>query len=164
MTLSQDMDSDVLYKAIISIVISVAIFGIFKLVLSSKLADLKGTQKLLGLISVIIVGIELAFLGMLFDLYTIAASIIASLGVAFALVSFALQNHLKNMVAGIGLYLNKKIDIGDIIEIDDKKGTIIEFHLMKTVALTDGGKYMNIPNLKFSETIVLISHSERKKV
>jgi len=158
------MDSDVLYKAIISIVISVAIFGIFKLVLSSKLADLKGTQKLLGLISVIIVGIELAFLGMLFDLYTIAASIIASLGVAFALVSFALQNHLKNMVAGIGLYLNKKIDIGDIIEIDDKKGTIIEFHLMKTVALTDGGKYMNIPNLKFSETIVLISHSERKKV
>lgn len=111
----------------------------------------------------VIVGIELTYLGLQFDLFTLAASIIASLGVAFALISFALQNHLKNMVAGIGLYLNKRIDIGDIIEIDDQKGTIIEFHLMKTIALTDDGKFMNIPNLKFSETIVLISHSERKK-
>lgn len=129
--------------------------------MSRKLADLKGTQKLLGLISVIIIGLELVFLGMLFDLFTIAASVIASAGVAFALVSFALQNHLKNMVSGIGLYLNKRIDIGDILEIDGKKGTIIEFHLMKTIALTDDGEFMNIPNLKFNETVILISHKDK---
>jgi small-conductance mechanosensitive channel len=126
------------------------------------LSNLKGTQKLLGLISIIIIGLELTFLGVLFDLFTIAASVIASAGVAFALVSFALQNHLKNMVSGIGLYLNKRIDIGDIVEIDSKKGTIIEFHLMKTVAVTDDGKFMNIPNLKFNETVVLISHKDKK--
>ena len=130
--------------------------------MSRKLSNLKGTQKLLGLISVIIIGLELTFLGVLFDLFTIAASVIASAGVAFALVSFALQNHLKNMVSGIGLYLNKRIDIGDIVEIDSKKGTIIEFHLMKTVALTNDGKFMNIPNLKFNETVVLISHKDKK--
>jgi len=130
--------------------------------MSRKLSNLKGTQKLLGLISVIIIGLELTFLGVLFDLFTIAASVIASAGVAFALVSFALQNHLKNMVSGIGLYLNKRIDIGDVVEIDSKKGTIIEFHLMKTVALTDDGKFMNIPNLKFNETVVLISHKDKK--
>lgn len=133
-----------------------------KFLMSRKLSNLKGTQKLLGLISVIIIGLELTFLGVLFDLFTIAASVIASAGVAFALVSFALQNHLKNMVSGIGLYLNKRIDIGDIVEIDSKKGTIIEFHLMKTVALTDDGKFMNIPNLKFNETVVLISHKDKK--
>lgn len=130
--------------------------------MSRKLSNLKGTQKLLGLISVIIIGLELTFLGVLFDLFTIAASVIASAGVAFALVSFALQNHLKNMVSGIGLYLNKRIDIADVVEIDGKKGTIIEFHLMKTVALTDDGKFMNIPNLKFNETVVLISHKDKK--
>ena len=157
------MEADVISKAIISIVISIAIFAVIKILMSSKLADLKGTQKLLGLISVIIVGIELAYLGLLFDLYTVATSVIASLGVAFALVSFALQNHLKNIVSGIGLYLNKRIDIGDIIEIDGKKGTITEFHLMKTIALTDDGKLMNIPNLKFNETVVLISRNENKK-
>jgi len=133
-----------------------------KFLMSRKLSNLKGTQKLLGLISIIIIGLELTFLGVLFDLFTIAASVIASAGVAFALVSFALQNHLKNMVSGIGLYLNKRIDIGDIVEIDSKKGTIIEFHLMKTVALTDDGKFMNIPNLKFNETVVLISHKDKK--
>ncbi|WP_420544688.1 mechanosensitive ion channel domain-containing protein [Nitrosopumilus sp.] len=131
--------------------------------MSSKLANLKGIRKLLGLASVIIVGIELAFLGRLFDLYTIAASVIASVGVAFALVSFALQNHLKNMVSGIGLYLNKRIDIGDIVKMDGKKGKIIEFHLMKTVAIMDDGRFMNILNLKFNEIITLISHDNSRK-
>ena len=100
---------------------------------------------------------------MLFDLYTIAASVIASVGVAFALVSFALQNHLKNMISGIGFYMNKRIDIGDIVEVDGTKGTITEFQLMKTIAVTDDGKFMSIPNLKFNESIVLISHKEDNK-
>ncbi|WP_316504317.1 mechanosensitive ion channel domain-containing protein [Nitrosopumilus sp.] len=157
------MEADIIYKAIISIVISIIIFAVIKMLMSSKLANLKGTQKLLGLISVIIVGIELAFLGILFDLFTIAASVIASVGVAFALVSFALQNHLKNMISGIGLYMNKRINIGDIIEVDGTKGTITEFQLMKTVAVTEDGKFMSIPNLKFNESVVLISHKEDDK-
>ena len=144
------METNTIYYAIISTMVSATFFIMVKFFMSHKLHNLKGTQKLLGLISVIIIGLELAFLGVLFDLFTIAASVIASVGVAFALVSFALQNHLKNMVSGIGLYLNKRIDIGDIIEIDDKKGTLIEFHLMMTVALTDDGEFMNIPNLKFN--------------
>ncbi len=148
--------------AAISIMVAVTIFAITKYFVSRKLSNLKGTQKLLGLISVILIGIELTYLGVLFDLFTLASSVIASLGVAFALVTFALQNHLKNIVSGIGLYMNKRIDIGDIIEIDDKKGTIVEFHLMKTIALTDNGEFMNIPNLKFSETVVLISHKDKK--
>ena len=148
--------------AAISIIVAVSIFAIAKYLVSRKLSNLKGTQKLLGLISVILIGVELTYLGVLFDLFTLASSVIASLGVAFALVTFALQNHLKNIVSGIGLYMNKRIDIGDIIEIDDKKGTIVEFHLMRTIALTDNGEFMNIPNLKFNETVILISHKDKK--
>ena len=156
------MDLNTAYSAILSIVISVSIFAITKYLMSSKLSDLKGTQKLLGLISIIIIGIEMTYLGVLFDLFTLAASVIASFGVAFALITFALQNHLKNIVSGIGLYMNKRIDIGDTIEIDGKKGTITEFHLMKTIAITDNGEFMNIPNLKFNETVILISHKDKK--
>lgn len=134
-----------------------------KSLMSKKLGDLKGIQKLVGLISVIIFGINLVYLGLLFDLFTLAASVVASIGVAFALVSFALQNHLKNIVSGIGLYMNSRIDIGDILEIDGKKGTIIEFHLMKTIAITEEGEFINIPNLKFSEAVIMISHKERNK-
>ena len=156
------MELNTAYHAILSIVISVSVFAVIKYLMSSKLSDLKGTQKLLGLISIIIIGIEMTYLGVLFDLFTLAASVIASLGVAFALITFALQNHLKNIVSGIGLYMNKRIDIGDIIEIDGKKGTIAEFHLMKTIAITDNGEFMNIPNLKFNETVILISHKDKK--
>lgn len=157
------MESEVILKATISISISLAIFLGARLFFTRRLSELQGTQKLVGLIFVIIVGLELTYLGVLFDFFSLAASVIASAGVAFALVSFALQNHLKNIVSGIGLYLNPRISIGDLIEIDDKKGTIIEFHLMRTIALTDEGVFMNIPNLKFTETLTLISHKEKKK-
>ena len=156
------MEIDILHNAIISIVISVVVFSVIKLVIARKLTNLKGAQKLLGLILLIIGVIEIVFLGTLFDLFTLAASVIASFGVAFALVSFALQNHLKNIVSGIGLYLNKKINIGDAIEIDGKKGIITEFHLLKTIAETTDGNIMNIPNLKFSETVILISSSQNQ--
>lgn len=156
------MEFDIISKAIVSIAISIAVFLGTKFFISRRLSELQGIQKLLGLISVIIIGFELTFLGVLFDLFTLAASVIASVGVAFALVSFALQNHLKNIVSGIGLYVNPRISIGDIVEIDGKKGTIIEFHLMKTIALTDDGIFMNIPNLKFSESLTLISHKQKK--
>ena len=156
------MELNTAYYAVLSIAISVSIFALTKYLVSSKLSDLKGTQKLLGLISIIIIGIEMTYLGVLVDLFTLAASAIASLGVAFALITFALQNHLKNIVSGIGLYMNKRINTGDVIEIDGKKGTITEFHLMKTIAITDNGEFMNIPNLKFNETVILITRKDEK--
>jgi len=44
-----------------------------------------------------------------------------------------------------------------LVEIDGIKAQIIEFHLMKTVAKTSDGKIVYIPNLKFSESVILIS-------
>jgi len=157
------MELGIILGAVISIIISITVFLVIKFLISRRLTNLEGTQKLLGLFSVIIIGLELTFLGVLFDLFTLAASVIASAGVAFALVTFALQNHLKNIVSGIGLYLNPRISIGDIIVIDGEKGTITEFHLLKTIALTDEGVFMNIPNLTFSEKMILISHKSREK-
>ena len=46
--------------------------------------------------------------------------------------NFSLQNSLKIQFMGIGIiYLNREIDIGDIIEIDDNRGIVIKFHLKK---------------------------------
>lgn len=61
------------------------------------------------------------------------------------------------MIAGIGLYLNPEINIGDVIEIGGRQGVIIEFHLTKTTVLTDEGEHMFVPNLKFNEEIIIIS-------
>ena len=151
------MVQEIYLYAIISIVISIAIFFIAKFVIQLKLADLKGSSKLLGLISLVIIILEAAYLGINLAWFEVATEVIATIGVGFFLVTFAIQNHLKNIVSGIGLYLNKNISIGDYIEIDGIKAKIIEFHLMKTIAKTSDGKIVYIPNLKFNESVILIS-------
>lgn len=148
--------------AVSSVVISLIILLVIKILFKTKLTNLEGATKLLGLLSFIIITIEATYLGIVFEIFEIVSGVIASVGVAFALVTFALQNHLKNIVSGIGLYLNPLISIGDLIEIDGHKGVIIEFHLMKTTALTEDGKHFFIPNLKFSESVTLVSHKKRK--
>lgn len=146
---------------IISIIITGIVFILVRSIFKIKLKALKGTQKLLGLITLGIIVIELAYLGLNFDLFKIASEIIASLGVAFALIVWALQNNLKNTVAGIGIYLNPEIDVGDIIEVDENKGVILELHLTKIIAMTEDGVKLYIPTQKIHDTVVRIYHKER---
>ncbi len=143
--------------AIISVLASIGLFFIAKFLIQSKLSDLKGSSKLLGLISLVIIILESGYLGIELGWFEAATEVIATIGVGFFLVTFAIQNHLKNIVSGIGLYLNKNIIVGDFIEIDGIKAQIIEFHLMRTVAKTSNEKIVYIPNLKFSESVILIS-------
>ncbi len=151
------MVQEIYLYAIISVFLSIGLIFIAKFVIQSKLSDLKGSSKLLGLISLVILILEAGYLGIDLELFEVATEVIATIGVGFFLVTFAIQNHLKNIVSGIGLYLNKNINKGDFIEIDGIKAQIIEFHLMKTVAKTRNEKILYIPNLKFSESVILIS-------
>jgi len=150
------VEENIIY-AIISVFISVGLFFIAKFVIQSKLPNLKGSSKLLGIISLVIITLEAGYLGIDLGWFNVATEVIATIGVGFFLVTFAIQNHLKNIVSGIGLYLNKNIIVGDFIEIDGIKAQIIEFHLMKTIAKTSDEKIVYIPNLKFNESVILIS-------
>ncbi len=143
--------------AIISVFVSIGLFFIAKFVIQLKLSDLKGSSKLLGLISLVIIILEAGYLGIELGWFDVATEVIATIGVGFFLVTFAVQNHLKNIVSGIGLYLNKNIVVGEFIEIGGIKAQIIEFQLMRTIAKTSNEKIVYIPNLKFSESVILIS-------
>lgn len=146
---------------IISIIITGIIYMAIRIIFKIKLKNLKGTQKLLGLITLGIIVIEAAYLGLNFDLFKIASEIIASLGVAFALIVWSLQNNLKNTIAGIGIYLNPEIDVGDIIEVDKNKGVIIELHLTKIIAMTDDGVRLYIPTQMVHQEVVRIYHKNK---
>lgn len=152
---------DILH-AVISIIIAGGIFLTIRTVINIKLKSLSGAQKILGLGTIGIVVVEGAYLAINFDLLTIASEIIATIGVAFALVVWALQNNLKNMVAGIGIYLNPEIEVGDIIEVDGNKGVIIELHLTKITAMTDDDVRLFIPTQKIHEEVVRIYHKEQQ--
>ena len=149
--------------ALISIIISGAVFLIIRTIINTKLKTLTGAQKILGLSTIGIVIVEGAYLAINFDLLTIASEIIATIGVAFALVVWSLQNNLKNMVAGIGIYLNPEIEVGDIIEVEENRGVIIELHLTKITAMTEDGDRLFIPTQKIHQEVVKIYHKERPK-
>ncbi|MBT8242265.1 MAG: mechanosensitive ion channel [Nitrosopumilus sp.] len=156
-----EFNDNIIY-GLISIVISIVIFFSIRGMIKTKLKKLKGTQKMLKLISLGIVITEVTYLGINFGIFQHATEVIASVGVAFALVVWAIQNNLKNMVAGIGIYLNSEIDIGDIIEVEGNKGVIIELHLTKITALDDDGVKMFIPTQKYHEEVVKIYHKQKK--
>ena len=153
--------NDSLLYAIIAIGIALGSFAISKLIVNKKLGELYGSQKLLGLITIIIGSGLIIYLGTLFGLFTLALEIIAYLGIGLWFILFGLQTHIKNMVSGISNYLNTEMNIGDVLSIEGKKGTLIEFHLTKTVLMSDDGRRIYIPNHKFSEEVKVIYPKSR---
>ncbi len=149
---------------LISLVISAGSFFIFRLIIKKFMNDLNGHQKLLGIISILIVLSEITYLGTALGLFEFALEIITSIGVGMVLLGIALQHQLKNIVAGIGIYFNREINVGDSIMIKEVKGVIIELHLTKIIALTeDGGKIM-IPNQKLAEDMVILYNKQRSSI
>ena len=146
---------------VVSIVIVAIIIGITKVIEKAKLEDLQGSQKILGIIAILAITGEVIYLSIAYGLLQFALETITSVGVGIILLGVAFQNKLKNAIAGISIAVNHKINIKDFIEVENVKGTIIQFGLTKTtIELEDGSKVM-VPNVKFDEEIIKIT-SNRK--
>ena len=147
---------------VISIAISFGLVMITRKIVNNKLSDLEGSQKLIGIITIVIAVSEAGYLAINFGLIEFALEIITTIGVGMVFLGIAFQHQLKNIASGIGLFFGHEVNVGDIVKIKDEKGTIIEIHLTKTVALTDEGERIVIPNQKFAEEVVTIKHASRE--
>lgn len=147
-----------------SLLIAIGLFLFAKIIIQTKLGELKGSSKLLGLVSVGIVGGEIFYTGINFGIFTLAIEFIAYLGIGLWIILIPFQTYLKNMASGISNFMNTEMDIGDIIEIKGKKGVIIEFHLTKTLLLTENGEKIFIPNHRFHEDVMVISPRKSKEI
>lgn len=156
--------SEQLVFLVISVTVALALVLIARKIISSKFSNIEGSQKLIGIISIIIGITEAAYLGVNFGLLDFALEIITSVGVGIVIFGIALQHQLKNIVAGLGMFFSKEVNVGDIIRVKEEKGTIIELHLTKTVALTDEDERLVIPNQIFAEEVIKIKHAQRHKV
>jgi moderate conductance mechanosensitive channel len=150
------LDEQIIHT-ITSLLVSVFLFIFARIIIQRKLSELKGSQKIIGIVSIGIVIGEIMYIGNEWQLFEIAFEVIASIGVVFGLLSIAMQSHLRNAIAGIGIYMNSQINIGDVLEVENKKGEIIEIHLTKTILLTDDEQRIFVPNLKFTESVLTIS-------
>ena len=96
--------------AVLSVVITVVLFFIARQIVLIKIGSLAGSQKILGIITFVIVISEVSYLGTKFGLFTIAIEVITSIGVGFILLGIAAQHQLKNIVSGLGVFFSSDID------------------------------------------------------
>ncbi len=100
------------------------------------------TSTLLIRIGVITVGFLLAVAAAKFPIDKITI-IISAFGVG---IGFGLQNIVNNLVSGLILAFEKPIQIGDIIEVDTRSGTVKEIGIRSTKLATADGAEVIIPN------------------
>lgn len=84
-------------------------------------------------------------------------SLVATSAVITAIIAFAMQDTLGNILGGIALQLDNSIHIGDWIKVDEVSGRVIEVHWRHTAVRTRNGEIVVLPNsllMKAKFTIV----------
>lgn len=148
------------YMPIVYIVIGVVIYSLLSKVINKLLSRHSGKSfkdkrkgTIINLLRSVVKYIVLIFiiLGIL-KLYGVdTTSIIASLGVFAAVIGLAFQDILKDLLAGISIIFDNKYAVGDVVEINGFKGTVIELGLRTTKIKSFSGEVKSIGNSSFNE-------------
>jgi small conductance mechanosensitive channel len=77
----------------------------------------------------------------------LAATVLAALGV---------QDILRNYVSGVYLLTERRLNVGDQVEFQTYKGTIIEFRFRVTYVRAEDGALIVVPNSELFNSVVLI--------
>ena len=88
------------------------------------------------------------------ELKRLAAGILASTAVLAAIVGFAAQHTLGNMVAGVQLAISQPIRIGDRIAFEEVNGRVTDITLAYTYVDPGDGSAVVIPNQLLVDGIV----------
>jgi MscS family membrane protein len=85
------------------------------------------------------------------DLGVPLAAVITSLGVGGLAFAMAARPTLENLIAGVTLYLDKPVKVGQFCQYDDVLGTVERIGLRSTRIRRWGGNVLSIPNSQFAE-------------
>ncbi len=88
------------------------------------------------------------------ELKRLATGILASTAVLAAIVGFAAQHTIGNMVAGVQLAVSQPIRIGDRIAFEEVDGRVIDITLSYTYVDPGDGSTIVIPNQLLVEGVV----------
>jgi small-conductance mechanosensitive channel len=88
------------------------------------------------------------------ELKRLATGILASTAVLAAIVGFAAQHTIANMVAGVQLAVSQPIKIGDRISFEEVGGRVTDITLSYTYVSPGDGTTIVIPNQMLVEGII----------
>lgn len=89
--------------------------------------------------------------------------LIAGLGVSGLAVALAAQHTIENFIAGLVLYADKPVRIGDTCEFGEHKGTVEQIGLRSTRIRAVDRTVIAIPNSEFAK-LRLVNYTRRDKI
>ena len=153
-------------KIVIYVLVGLLLWMILKLV-SGKRKKLH-VRFICSLLRVlVIIGVIIAALQVYFDLTKVLAAVLTGGGLVLAILSFAAQKSLNNILSGIAISLSRPFDLGDKIKIISggsviAEGTDTDITLRHTVVMTYDGQACMVPNGVMNESMLLnVSHEDR---
>ena len=154
---------------ILIILISMLIYLIIKNIVNrifrirSKYVDVKKSQTINSLINNLIkYFIVIVDIVMILDVFGVdTKTLIASLGVVGIVAGLAVQDTLKDFIAGISIVLENQYRVGDTITVKGFRGEVISLGIKSTKLRAYTGEIMVIPNHLIEE---VINHSFEKSV
>lgn len=88
------------------------------------------------------------------ELKRLATGILASTAVLAAIIGFAAQHTIANMIAGVQLAISQPIKIGDRVSFEEVEGRITDMTLSYTYVSPGDGTTVAIPNQMLVDGIV----------
>jgi MscS family membrane protein len=85
------------------------------------------------------------------DLGVPLAAVVTSLGVGGLAFAMAARPTLENLIAGVTLYLDKPVRVGQFCQYNDVLGSVERIGLRSTKIRRWGGNVLSIPNAQFAE-------------
>jgi small-conductance mechanosensitive channel/CRP-like cAMP-binding protein len=80
------------------------------------------------------------------------SSLVATSAVITAVIAFAMQDTLGNILGGLALQLDDSLEIGDWVRLDDVCGRVVEIQWRYTALLTRNGERVVVPNAQLMKT------------
>ncbi len=128
--------------------------------------DLKRRKTVVDLISnfIKIVTIIIVILVILNIFGINTTSILASLGVASAVIGLAFQDSLKDIIAGINIIMDNYFIVGDIVKYHDFTGEVIYFGFKTTKLKNCNNEILTIANRNITEIINLSKEKAQVRI
>jgi len=151
----------VLISMVVYLILKSIIDNVFRI--RSKHIDKRKTKTINGLVDNLIkYFIVVVDIVMILDIFGIdTKTLIASLGVVGLVAGLAVQDTLKDFVAGMSIILENQYRVGDTITIKGFRGEVISLGIKSTRLRSITGEIMIVPNHLIEE---VINHSLDKSV
>jgi len=109
--------------------------------------------------SIVFIGIGILSIDILREVDLKLTALLGSAGIAGMALSFALKTSVSNIISGLFISIELPFAVGDFIEIDNYKGTILSFDLLSIKICSPENNFIRIPNEQLLKNNV-INHSK----